>query len=418
MTPPVLAVNGVCPNPKEPPEVNDLFDLQGHEYDDSHLSRQERRELAARRKRAAKRRRASLIATLISVLVIGAIVVVGWKAGARFFGDISPFASKSTEAVEDYEGQGTEPVEVEVKPGDSGAAIAQTLYANGVIASVKAYTNAAIANPDSSKIQPGTYALYKELPAAQAISMLLDLNNLSGNRIQVIPGEKNSQTFQKIKKVTGLTDEEINAALEDSQARGLPEVAGGSFEGWLADGDYRFGKDVTAEEIISEMVSRSVTRLNKLEIPEDKWEKILNVASIVQREAGRDEDFGKVASVIYNRLNIDMKLQMDSTVHYKFGGSADASTSADQRADDNPWNTYKYVGLPKTPIATPSEQAIRAALNPDKTDYIYFVAVNPETHETKFAATFAEHQKNQDEYKKWLADNADRLNSKSDGEGN
>lgn len=394
--------------------MNDLFDLQDQGYDETQLSRMDRRELAARKKRAAKRRRASMIATLISVLVIGGIVVVGWKAGAKFFGDLSPFSASTSTPPQDFEGQGTEPIEIEVKEGDSGGAIAQTLYANGVIASVQAYTNAAIANPDSSKIQPGTYSLYKEMPAASAITMLLDLKNLSGNRIQVIPGEKNSQIIQRIKKVTGLTEEEINAAMEDPAARKLPKVAGGNFEGWLADGDYRFGKDVTAEEVIDEMVARSVKRLNKLEVPKDRWEEILNVAAIVEREAGRDEDFAKVASVIYNRLEIDMALQMDSTVHYKFGGSADASTTSNERSDDNPWNTYLHKGLPKTPIATPSLKAIEAALEPANTDYIYFVAVNPETHETKFAVTWSDHQKNVNEYKQWITDNADRLSSKDD----
>lgn len=388
--------------------MNDLFEMQGQQgQENERLSRMDRRELAARQKRAAKRRRASLIATLVAVLVIGVVIVGAWNVGSKFFEGLNPFGSgSSSNEPNDYTGTGKEAVDVTVNPGDGGSAIAGTLVAQGVIKSAQAYTNAALANEDSTKIQPGTYRLYKEIPAAQAIEMLLDLENLAGNRIQVIPGRLVVDVVQDIKKVTGFTDEQIQAAMEDTEARGLPEVANGSYEGWLADGDYRFGTDVTPEEIIEEMVQRSVKRLDKLEVPQEDRQELLKVASIVQSE-GKTKHFADVASVIYNRLDAGMRLEMDSTVHYKFGRRGDATTTKDERDDDNPWNTYLHEGLPQTPISSPSEAAIEAALKPNKTNYMFFVTVDPTSGETKFAATYNEHLVNVEEFRSWLRENSE-----------
>lgn len=367
----------------------------------------DRRELAARQKRAAKRRRASMIATLVAVLVIGVGIVAAWNLGSKFFEGLSPFDNQSGSAAPtDFSGTGTEAVDITINEGDFGNKIAETLVAQGVIASTQAYVNAAAVNPDASLIQPGTYRVYKEIPAATAIEMLLDLENLVGNRIQVIPGTRVADIKQNIKKVTGFTDEELDKAMEDTEARGLPEQAGGSYEGWLADGDYRFDADVTPEKIVSQMVKRTKNRLEKLDVPAAEQQEVLTIASIIQSE-GKNEYFDDVSSVIHNRLDAGMKLEMDSTVHYFFGTRADATTTSDERNDDNPWNTYYHAGLPETPISTPSEAAIESALSPSSSNYMFFVTVNPQTGETKFAENYNDHLANVEEFREWLRNNGD-----------
>lgn len=385
--------------------MNDLFEpdeLQEHQ--EPRMSRADRRELDLQRKQSSKRRRSSLVATLISVVIIGVVFAGTWNWATKFFGDLGK--EEAPAAITDYTGTGTEPVDVTINAGDVGSVIAQTLYANDVIASTSAFVNATYANPDSGKIQPGTYLLYKKLPAATALEMLLDLDNLSGNRIQVTPGQNVTQITQTIKAITGLTDEQLEDAMKDTETTGLPGVAEGSYEGWLADGDYRFSPDVTAPEIITEMVGRTLKRLNDLDVSQEDWTKILNVASIVEKEAGSNKDMPLVASVIYNRLEAGQRLEMDSTVHYVHGSTANAATTSEQRADVNPWNTYRITGLPQTPIASPSLNAIKAALDPEQTDYFYFVTVNPLTKETIFAETFAEHEQNVKLYQEWLRENA------------
>lgn len=98
-----------------------------------------------------------------------------------------------------------------------------------------------------------------------------------------------------------------------------------------------------------------------------------------------------------------MKLQFDSTVHYASGKSGSVATSDAERDTDSPYNTYKYEGLPPGPIAAPGGPALDAVADPPKGDWLYFVSVNTDTGETKFAATWAEHEENVKEWQAWEA---------------
>ena len=98
-----------------------------------------------------------------------------------------------------------------------------------------------------------------------------------------------------------------------------------------------------------------------------------------------------------------MKLQFDSTVHYVTGKSASVGTTDAERATDSPYNTYLKDGLPPGPIAAPGAQALDAAADPPEGDWLYFVSVNTDTGETKFAATWAEHEENVKEWQAWAA---------------
>jgi UPF0755 protein len=119
------------------------------------------------------------------------------------------------------------------------------------------------------------------------------------------------------------------------------------------------------------------------------------IASIVQAEADTPEDMGKVARVVHNRLARGMALQMDSTINYALGRSTVDTTHEDTRID-SPYNTYERTGLPPTPIGNPGEQAMTAAIEPAKGDWLYFVTVRP--GDTRFTADYAEHQANVAEF--------------------
>jgi UPF0755 protein len=110
----------------------------------------------------------------------------------------------------------------------------------------------------------------------------------------------------------------------------------------------------------------------------------------------------KIARVIYNRLDKGMRLQLDTTVIYANGGTKAVTTTAEQRAKVSPYNTYLVDGLPAGPIDSPGEAAIEAALAPAAGNWLYFVAVNPDTGETKYAVTGEEHARNVEEFRAWL----------------
>ena len=128
---------------------------------------------------------------------------------------------------------------------------------------------------------------------------------------------------------------------------------------------------------------------------------MLTKASLVQAEAGTAEDMAKVASVLKNRLADGMPLQLDTTVNYA-NGKTGITTTPEDRQNPSPYNTYVHPGLPPGPIGNPGEEALRAVLTPAPGDWRFFVVVNPDTGETRFATTGAEHQQNVALFQQWL----------------
>ena len=122
----------------------------------------------------------------------------------------------------------------------------------------------------------------------------------------------------------------------------------------------------------------------------------LILASIVEKETGRPEDRALVASVFANRLRIGMRLQTDPTVIYGLGPEFDGRLRRAHLDADHPWNTYTRAGLPPTPIAMPGEAALRAALKPEKSDFLYFVARGDGSSE--FSRDLAAHNRAVDKY--------------------
>jgi UPF0755 protein len=117
----------------------------------------------------------------------------------------------------------------------------------------------------------------------------------------------------------------------------------------------------------------------------------MTIASLVESEANRDQDRGKVARVIYNRLETDATnglLQIDATVNYALGRNLGLGLTKDDLAVDSPYNTRKNPGLPPTPIEAPGDKAIEAAAHPTPGDWIYYVTVNLDTGETRFTKDY------------------------------
>ncbi|MFE5916861.1 endolytic transglycosylase MltG [Streptomyces sp. NPDC056468] len=184
----------------------------------------------------------------------------------------------------------------------------------------------------------------------------------------------------------------------------LPNDADGNPEGYLFPAMYpleRDGKKATPDSLLSAMVDTANKRFGGAPIAAGAQRNSMNVyqtvtiASIIQAEAATKPDMGKVARVVYNRLERGMPLQMDSTINYALKRSTVTTTEADTRIE-SPYNSYQRMGLPPTPIANPGEEAMRAAINPAAGDWLYFVTVKP--GDTRFSADYSEHQRNVAEF--------------------
>jgi UPF0755 protein len=206
--------------------------------------------------------------------------------------------------------------------------------------------------------------------------------------------------------------EDFQAAIADPAAYG---VQADSLEGWLFPAMYTFDPGVTAADVIRTMVDRTAESLDAAGVPVEDRQRVLTIASIIQREARFENDFYKVSRVIQNRLDPSNQqtyglLQMDSTAQYGYGEMHDGTVSSSQEAleDDNLWNTYVHPGLPIGPIANPGDVAIDAAMHPADGPWLYFVTVNPDTGETVFTETVQEHERYVAQWQDWCSANPGR----------
>ena len=339
-------------------------------------------------------RRAS-IGVLVTVFVLlGALVGGGWWAWGQFGETVQSFFG--TPEVADFEGPGKEPeILITVEPGDIGEVVARRLANEGVTASFESVYSILLA--DSSIVfQPGTYRLLSEMSAEGAIGALRDNANRAEYRFVIIEGSRVTTALERIADNTSISLEDLEAAVEDPTRYGI-DPPNGNIEGYLAPATYTFEWGTTAEEVIQKLVDTTILRLERAGVAPEDWHEVLTTASIIEREAKIEDDFFKVSRVIANRLAPGSSLtllQMDSTITY-WEETFDTvwTTDAERENDDNPYNTYRFPGLPPGPIGLPGALAIDAAVNPIEGPWLYFVTWNMATGETLFSTTFAEHQR-------------------------
>lgn len=198
---------------------------------------------------------------------------------------------------------------------------------------------------------------------------------------------------------------EVAKILEDKLSLSEPNIAQklALYEGYLFPDTYSFPKDVTLETVITTMRNNFANKFATIENTSGRTEKeIVIIASLIEREARHPEDQPLIASVIENRLDIDMPLQIDATVQYAIGFEPSTNSwwkkavTFDDLKIVSSYNTYTRAGLPPGPIANPGIGALRSAANPASTDYLFYISdSNGVNH---YARTLAEHNANIEKY--------------------
>ncbi|MCF4137192.1 endolytic transglycosylase MltG [Streptomyces sp. Tue 6430] len=232
---------------------------------------------------------------------------------------------------------------------------------------------------------------------------LLSMDSSEENRptALVIPeGRRASQVYEAVDKALALPPGTTRKSLPKAGLK-LPADAEGNPEGYLFPATYPLDGEPTPQALLARMVDTANRKFNGAPVAAGAQRNAMNVyqavtvASIVQAEAATEADMGKVARVVFNRLERGMPLQMDSTVNYALNRSTLRTSTADTRID-SPYNSYQRMGLPPTPIGNPGEEAVRAAITPTPGDWLYFVTVKP--GDTRFTASYEEHQRNITEF--------------------
>jgi UPF0755 protein len=393
---------------------DDLGLFTDPEVDERRPLKRDRREDSARDK-AKKRKKTILWMVVALVLAVG---LGGAYYGYRELRGIGSY--------DDFPGSGEADAIVEVQDGDVVSKIASTLYDNGVIASSRAFTEASKTDARVTSIQPGFYLMKTKMSGQQAVARMIDPKTRVP-AVQIVGGLKLTDIQANGKTVPGiysqlaaasctekdgqkkcLTVEEIKAAAEqtDPVALGVPDWAIADvkradpqfrLEGLIMRGVYQVKPGVSAVELIRGVIVSSAQKLQGIGIPSGTVNtgfrpyEVLVMASLIEKEA-IEKDFAKVSQVIYNRLKKPMALQFDSTINYK-NNQPHIRTSDADRETTGPYNTYINQGLTPTPIGSPSQQAVAAALKPEGGDILYFVKCQTDGTSC-FATTFEEHNAN------------------------
>ena len=216
----------------------------------------------------------------------------------------------------------------------------------------------------------------------------IQLKKISLFKITLIPGETKELFFSLVSKKIEVDTSKLLIAYNDLAK--YPEAA-------IAADTYLVPKQINEVKLIKFLLGSSERAYKKLatkyfsSYEQSQWHRILIIASIIQKEAANNKEMPLIASVIYNRLKKDMRLQMDGTLNYgKY--SHQKVTPKRIKNDTSHFNTYKHKGLPDSAIGSVSKQAIEAAISPAKSKYLYFMRNSKGTHD--FTDTYRKHRKN------------------------
>lgn len=376
-----------------------------------------RQERAEARQRARRRRRRLVVFAAAVVLLFGVVVA----------GGIYLYSTRIS--TPDFEGTGTGDVVVEVGAGASGTEIGRELADKGVIASVKAFIEAADAEERVRSVQPGFYRLRLQMSAESAVAMLLDpasrlgqleirggvqLDDTRGPGGDVAPGVLSLISQATCAELDGaercIPVDELRAAMVDTDPAelGVPEWALDEvgradpvrrLEGLLVPGRYDVAPGASAVEVLQGLLATSSVRLEDSGLVSGAQSlgsspyELLVISSLIEKE-GITQDMPKVSRVIYNRLGEGRLLELDSTVNYPLDLQALATTDED-RNRPGPYNSYETPGLPPTPIAAPGREAIAAALDPEPGPWFFFIRCQTDGTSC-FAEKFEEHLRNRE----------------------
>ncbi|WP_283246430.1 endolytic transglycosylase MltG [Paenibacillus sp. Marseille-Q4541] len=339
----------------------------------------------------AKYFRRFIILIVIMVVLAGSALYV-WQS-------MRPVASAS------------EPVIFTIDKGTGTAQIADKLEENGLIRNSFFFKVYLKLNNEGSNFKAGTYAF---VPGQSYKEIITSLNNGDVQKEETLKFTiPEGYTLKQIAEKLDTDGVTVNKLFMDminqpELFQDIPLVAEipdnpdylFKLEGYLFPETYELKKGSTAEDIIIRMLTEMQAKLDAIPDFEAKLKargltvhELLTVASLIEREVVVPEERPLVAGVIYNRLEKNMRLEMDATVQYLLDKQKERLLYKDLEVK-SPYNTYRNAGLPPGPIASPSLSAIEAALSPEASDYLFYVTKKDGSSEHLFAKTYEEHLEN------------------------
>lgn len=336
----------------------------------------------------------TVVAVLLVLLLITAAALI--YAYQDMLEPVNPAAS------EDYR-------IIDIPPGSSAEAIASVLFDEGLIKNEFVFRLFVRQNNLGQGLIAGRYRLSPAMSLNQVVETILSGDIYTETKWFTIPEGLTVLEMAAILEEKGLVKREKFLELTRYPSESLFEqfpilkeidrnAVEYLLEGYLFPDTYEIYSDASEEDIIGVMIKRldqviNAAKSERTAEVDFSWHEILTIASLIEREVRVDHERKLVAGVIYNRLAIGQRLEIDATIQYALGESKEFLLYSDLEIE-SPYNTYRNDGLPPGPIAAPGEASIIAALYPEAVDYYFYNYKYDGTGEHFFSKTYQEHLKN------------------------
>ncbi len=352
-------------------------------------------------KRDIRKKETSIIKKIMKYFMIALLVIVlvgGFFTWNYIKGETQPVDTAQTELVS-----------FEIEQGASVKEVSKALEKEGIIRNSKLF-NFYLKFKNVSGFKSGLYHVSKSMTLDEIIAELSGQGkdkDQNATKVLIREGEQLTEIAKEVEKSTKYTAEDFMAKVQDEDflrylVQKFPKLLTQSYngyqvkyvlEGYLFPATYDMNDSKTLQMLITEMVAKTDEVMSKyydkILASDYTLQEIMAMASLIEKEGSKLEDRKKISSVFHNRIKENMKLQTDVSVQYALGEHKEALSLEDLEVD-SPYNLYQNYGVGPGPYNSPSEDAIVAAMEPEKTDYLYFLA-DIHTKEIYYAKTYEEH---------------------------
>ena len=352
-------------------------------------------------KRDIRKKETSIIKKIMKYFMIALLVIVlvgGFFTWNYIKGETQPVDTAQTELVS-----------FEIEQGASVKEVSKALEKEGIIRNSKLF-NFYLKFKNVSGFKSGLYHVSKSMTLDEIIAELSGQGkdkDQNATKVLIREGEQLTEIAKEVEKSTKYSAEDFMAKVQDEDflrylVQKFPKLLTQSYngyqvkyvlEGYLFPATYDMNDSKTLQMLITEMVAKTDEVMSKyydkILASDYTLQEIMALASLIEKEGTKLEDRKKISSVFHNRIKENMKLQTDVSVQYALGEHKEALSLEDLEVD-SPYNLYQNYGVGPGPYNSPSEDAIVAAMEPEKTDYLYFLA-DIHTKEIYYAKTYEEH---------------------------
>ena len=352
-------------------------------------------------KRDIRKKETSIIKKIMKYFMIALLVIVlvgGFFTWNYIKGETQPVDTAQTELVA-----------FEIEQGASVKDVSKALEEEGIIRNSKLF-NFYLKFKNVSGFKSGLYHVSKSMTLDEIIAELSGQGkdkDQNATKVLIREGEQLTEIAKEVEKSTKYSAEDFMAKVQDEDflrylVQKFPKLLTQSYngyqvkyvlEGYLFPATYDMNDSKTLQMLITEMVAKTDEVMSKyydkILASDYTLQEIMAMASLIEKEGTKLEDRKKISSVFHNRIKENMKLQTDVSVQYALGEHKEALSLEDLEVD-SPYNLYQNYGVGPGPYNSPSEDSIVAALEPEKTDYLYFLA-DIHTKEIYYAKTYEEH---------------------------